>query len=147
MLRPGPESPLSEAARELKSATRILLVLSVILLAGVLAAFKHWIPAELAPPLIGLCTASGLTTIWMGTKAHKRALEDREKESGRFMIVAIAAQLSKQDDAALERIKARGGPAGEAAGMILVGRAEKKAGGRRPEAGAPPGNSTHKPAP
>lgn len=126
MLRPGPESPLSEAARELKSATRILLVLSVILLAGVLAAFKHWIPAQLAPPLIGLCTASSLTTLWMGTKAHKRALEDREKESGRFMIVAIAAQLSRQDDAALERIKAKGGPAGEAAGMILLGRAEKR---------------------
>jgi hypothetical protein len=142
-----PESPLSEGARELKNATRILLVVAVLLLGGALAALKHWIPVELGPPFVGLFAAAALSTIWIGTKAHQRALEDREKEGGRFMIVAIAAQLSKQDDEALERIKAKGGPAGEAAGMILMGRAEKRAGGRRPEAGAPQENSIRRPAP
>jgi hypothetical protein len=38
------------------------------------------------------------------------------------MIVVIAAQLARQDDAALEGIAARGGPAAEAAMLILAGR-------------------------
>lgn len=121
-----PESPLSEAARDYKGATRVLTWLSVLMGAGILAALKGWLPRPLAPLFAGFFTASALSTIWMGSKAHKRALEDREKEGSRFMIIAIAAQLSKQDDEALERIKTRGGPAGEAAGMILMGRAEKR---------------------
>lgn len=119
------ESPLSEAAKEMKSATRVVGLLAAGMLFGVIAAVKGWILPAFGPPFLGLLVASSLTTVWFGIKAHKRALEDREKESGRAMIVAIAAQLGRQDDAALERIKARGGPAGEAAGMILMGRAEK----------------------
>jgi hypothetical protein len=125
MLRPGRESPLSEGARELRSATRIVGVLAGMMLFAAFAAFRRWIAPELGGPFVGLFAACALTTVWFGAKAHKRALEDREKESGRAMIVAIAAQLGRQDDAALERIKAKGGPAGEAAGMILMGRAEK----------------------
>ncbi|MFN8652544.1 MAG: hypothetical protein U0133_11610 [Gemmatimonadales bacterium] len=121
-----PESPLSETARDYKGATRVLTWFSVLLGAGVLAAVKGWIPRPFGPFFTGLFTASALSTIWMGSKAHKRALEDREKEGSRFMIIAIAAQLAKQDDEALERIKAKGGPAGEAAAMILVGRSEKR---------------------
>lgn len=126
MYKPAPQSPLSESARDYRSATRVLAVVSALMAGGVLAAIKGWIPVELGGPLTGLFVGSALGTLWMGTKAHKRALEDREKEGGRFMIVSIAAQLAKQDDESLERIRARGGPAGEAAGLILVGRAEKK---------------------
>lgn len=126
MRRTRRDSPLSEAAKDMKSATRVVGLLAAVLLLGVIAAVKGWILPTLGPPFLGLFVASGLTAVWFGIKAHKRALEDREKESGRAMIVAIAAQLGRQDDAALERIKARGGPAGEAAGMILMGRAEKR---------------------
>lgn len=125
MLRPGRESPLSEGAREMRSATRVVGILAVVMLVGAFAAFKGWIAPALGGPFVGLFLAAALTTVWFGAKAHKRALEDRDKESGRAMIVAIAAQLGRQDDAALERIKASGGPAGEAAGLILMGRAEK----------------------
>lgn len=127
MFKPARESPLSESARDYRSATRVLVVVSALMAGGVLAAIKRWIPAELGGPFAGLFAGAALGTLWMGSKAHKRALEDREKEGSRFMIVSIAAQLGKQDDESLERIKARGGPAGEAAAMILVGRAEKKA--------------------
>ena len=96
------------------------------MMVGILAAFKGWIIPELGAPFIGLFVACALTTVWFGARTHRKALEDREKESGRAMIVAIAAQLGRQDDAALERIKAKGGPAGEAAGMILTGRAVKR---------------------
>jgi hypothetical protein len=125
MRRPRPESPLSEAAREMRVATRLLGVLAAVTLLGVIAAAKGWILSTLGPPLLGLFVASSLTAVWFGVKAHRRALADRETESGRSMLVAIAAQLGRQDDAALERIRAKGGPAGEAAGMILQGRAEK----------------------
>lgn len=145
MRRDRPESPLSEAARDYKSATRVLAVLAALMACAVIAAFKHWIPVQLGGPFTGLFVAAALGTVWMGSKAHKRALEDREREGSRFMIVAIAAQLARQDDEALERIKTKGGPAGEAAAMILVGRAEKRAGGRRPEAGAVPSPRQPKP--
>jgi hypothetical protein len=109
----------------MRVATRLVGGLAAVTLLGVIAAAKGWILSTLGPPLFGLFVASSLTAVWFGIKAHRRALADRETESGRSMIVAIAAQLGRQDDGALERIKARGGPAGEAAGMILQGRAEK----------------------
>ncbi len=111
----------------MRSATRIMALMSGMMLLGAFAAFKGWILPELGPPLVGLFGACAMTAMWFGAKAHRRALEDRDKASGRAMIVAIAAQLGRQDDAALERIKAKGGPAGEAADMILTGRAEKRA--------------------
>jgi hypothetical protein len=125
MRRQWRESPLSEAARGLRATTRLAVVLAALLLLATVAAAKSWIPPELGPVVLPLFVASALTAIWFGVKAHRRALADREIESGRAMIVAMAAQLGRQDDASLERIKARGGPAGEAAGMILQGRAEK----------------------
>jgi len=60
--------------------------------------------------------------LWFGIAARRQALADREKEMGGLLIVTIAAQLGKQDDPTLERIAARGGPAGDAAAWILEGR-------------------------
>jgi hypothetical protein len=91
-----------------------------------LAAFKGWLPPALGPVFLPLSLASAITAAWFGQQTHKRALADREKASGGAIIVAIAAQLGRQDDAALERIQAKGGPAGEAAALILQGRAEKQ---------------------
>jgi len=127
------ESPLSEGARDLKLSTRLMGMLAGVLAVASIAAFKGWLPQAFGTPFVSLFIACALTSAWFGLKAHRRVLEDREKESGRAMIVAMAVQLGRQDDAALERIKAKGGPAGEAAGMILMGRAEKKA-----KANAPP---------
>jgi hypothetical protein len=124
-IRDRRESPLSEAARDLKLSTRLMAVLAGILALAAIAAFKGWILPAFGPPFVSLFIACALISAWFGLKAHKRVLDDREKESGRAMIVAIAAQLGRQDDASLERIKAKGGPAGEAAGLILQGRAEK----------------------
>jgi hypothetical protein len=125
MRRPGPESPLSEAARSLRGTARLALLVAAVFLMISFSAAKGWLPPELGPVALPLFFASAAIGVWFGIKAHTRALADREMESGRAMIVAIAAQLGRQDDAALERIRAKGGPAGEAAGMILQGRAEK----------------------
>jgi len=56
--------------------------------------------------------------------------EQREREGYGAMLVMIAAQLKDQDDTVLERIVAKGGPAGEAAEMVLRGRREKEEGRR-----------------
>lgn len=125
MRREKRESPLSDGARDLRRATHVVAFFAFLLLCGTLAAFKGRIPTTLAAPFLSLFVASTLTAIWLGVKAHRVALEDRDKESGRAMVIAIAVQLAKQDDASLETIKAKGGPAGEAAGLILQGRAEK----------------------
>ncbi len=126
MRRTRPDSPLSEAARELRVSTRLSALLAAILLLMTLASAKGWLPPRLGAIILPLFVASALLAVWFGIKTHKRALADREMESGRAMIVAIAAQLGRQDDAALERIRSKGGPAGEAAAMILQGRAEKR---------------------
>lgn len=125
MRRQRAESPLSDSARELRMTTRLMVALAGVLLAATFAAARGWLPPELGAVFLPLFLASALTAVWFGFRTHRRALADREMASGRAMIVAIAAQLARQDDAALERIQARGGPAGEAAGMILQGRAEK----------------------
>ena len=69
----------------------------------------------------------------MGLRGHRQVLLDRERASGQFMILAIAGQLGKQDDATLQAIAGKGGPAGEAARLILEGRAQKA----RPSVAAP----------
>jgi hypothetical protein len=125
MLKPRRESPLSEAARDLRASTRVAALFSGGLLLATFAAFKGWLPPMLGPVFLPLFVASAIMAAWFGLRTHKRAIADREKESGRAMIVAIAAQLGRQDDASLERIQAKGGPAGEAAALILQGRAEK----------------------
>ena len=73
---------------------------------------------------MGCCLA---TAVWMGWRGHRQALADRERVGRTTMIMAIAAQLGRQDDAALERLAAKGGPAAEAAALLLAGRAEKRA--------------------
>lgn len=125
MRRQKRESPLSEGARDLRGATRTAAFFGLAFLCGAFAAFKGWILSTLAPPFLSLSAAATLTALWLGIKTHRKALEDRDKESGSAMLIAIAVQLGKQDDASLEAIKAKGGPAGEAAGLILQGRSEK----------------------
>src|SRR5262249_27880607 len=122
-----PEPSMSEAAREFKSVTRIALMIAGLALMLVFAGAKGWVPPSFGRAAWPLFLASAITAIWMGTKAHNRALADREMQSSRAMIVAIAAQLGKQDDGKLIEIQRRGGPAGEAAGMILQGRKDKAA--------------------
>jgi len=123
-----PDSPLSDAARELRFTTRLSVGLAAMLLLASFASAKGWLPPELGAVVLPLFVASALFAVWFGIKTHKRALVDREIQSDRAMIVAIAAQLGRQDDASLERIQSKGGPVGEAAAMILQGRAEKRRG-------------------
>jgi len=121
------QSSVSETARTLRISARLALGLCILSAAVVLAGVKGWLPAAIGLGFRPLALAAAILAVWLGTRAHRRALADRELESGRAIIVAIAAQLGKQPDETLERIRTKGGPAGEAAGMILQGRKEKEA--------------------
>ena len=61
----------------------------------------------------------------IGVQNQRKARQQREVENYGSMLVIIAAQLKDQDDSVLERIVTRGGPAGEAAAMVLEGKREK----------------------
>ncbi|HET7598970.1 MAG TPA: hypothetical protein VFK09_01685 [Gemmatimonadales bacterium] len=85
----------------------------------------------LVRPRLGLLGVSEflacvLVAGWFGLKARSRALLDRERAARYQMIVMLAAQLSRQSDAKLREIAGRGGPAGEAAALVLEGRAERR---------------------
>jgi preprotein translocase subunit SecG len=69
--------------------------------------------------LAGACL---VLVLYLAAKARSQAIADRERESGQAMIVVIAAELARQDDPTLERIVTRGGPAADAARLILAGR-------------------------
>lgn len=110
--------------------TRALTLFAGLLTLAAFASLKNWIPRDLLGSILLLLSAVFASAIWSGIRARQQLLADREKASGGVMIVAIAAQLGRQDDATLERIQSRGGPAGEAATMIL---SERKKRGLRPE--------------
>ena len=112
----------SEAALALRRSMRLTTLISLVGLALAIGGARGRFP-------VGVGVAGGvifllaiLSAAWMGVRASQQAREDREMEAGRAMIVMLAAELGKQDDATLERIATKGGPAGEAARLILQGR-------------------------
>jgi hypothetical protein len=121
---------MSDAARTLRLGMRAALGCCGLSLVAAYAAAKGWLPAPIGAAALPLFLGAGIIALWLGLKAQRRALADRDKQSGSAMIVAIAAQLGKQDDATLEQIRAKGGPAGEAASLILGGRRAKAKGER-----------------
>ena len=67
---------------------------------------------------------------FVGLQARRQMQLQRDRESYSTMLIIIANQLRVQDDVVLQRIAGRGGPAGEAAEMVLKGRREKGDGRR-----------------
>ena len=100
-----------------------------------IAGFRDMLPRPFA--LLGLaCFGACLATIGVvGWRTRQEMLTLREAAARGQMIVLLAARLRDEDAAALEGMVRRGGPAGEAATLILQGRAERKRG-----TAAPPSN-------
>ena len=118
---------LSQGARNYRALMWGMILLAMLPLVLFVAAVRNVVPRQAriaALPLVFACLA---TAVWMGWRGHRQALADRERVGRTTMIMAIAAQLGRQDDAALERLAAKGGPAAEAAALLLAGRAEKRA--------------------
>ncbi len=118
---------LSEGARNYRALMWGMILLAMVPLVLFVAAMRDVVPRQMGIAALPLVFACLLTAVWMGWRGHRQALADRERVGRTTMIMTIAAQLGRQDDAALERIAARSGPAAEAATWILAGRAEKRA--------------------
>jgi hypothetical protein len=76
------------------------------------------------PPEIGLLSLGGfffalVCAVLLGYKSRQAAMEDRSRGSATSMLVMMAGMLKDETDETLERIAARGGPAGDAARLIL----------------------------
>lgn len=113
---------LGEEAKRYRALTRGMLLVAFLLgVAGVMA-LRGTLPGEMAEPALWFGAAAVLMASWTGWRGHRIALEERERASRSGMVIAIAAQLARQDDATLAGIAGRGGPAAEAAAMVLAGR-------------------------
>jgi hypothetical protein len=119
----GEEGPaLSEGARSLRAGVWGMIFIAGLALVLAFAGARRWVPRETMGSALLMFAGAALGAVWLGIKAHRRTLADRDRASGQAMIVLLAAQLGKQDDATLQRIAGKSGPAGEAARMILKGR-------------------------
>ena len=118
--------PLSDAAREYRSAMWLLAGVAIIAFAVGYAGFRGAVPrlAGIIGLSVGIATA--MVAFFFGLRAHGRALADQEISSQRTMIVLLTAELGNKDDETLESISRRGGPAGDAARLILEGRRERR---------------------
>jgi len=123
--------PLSDAAREYRSAMWLLAGIAVVAFAVGYAGMRGAVPRLVG--LVGLSVgiATAMVAFYFGLRAHRRALTDQEMSSERTMIVLLAAQLGNKDDETLESITRRGGPAADAASLILKGRRERRDSPRR----------------
>ena len=115
-------APLSERARTLRLAMWGMAGVAALLLLAAFAGARGWLPRATGAAALWLFGASVTLVLWLGFKTRVQALADRERESGQAMIVVIAAQLARQDDPTLEQMVRRGGPAADAARLILAGR-------------------------
>ena len=118
--------PLSDAAREYRSVMWLLAGVAVVAFAVGYAGVRGAVPKLVG--LLGLSVGVATTVVafFFGLRAHRRALTDQELASQRTMIVLLTAELGGKDDEALESITRRGGPAGDAAALILKGRRERR---------------------
>lgn len=81
----------------------------------------------MVPPQVGILSLGGfflclVCAILLGYKSRQVVLENRSVNSATSMLVMMAGMLKEEEDATLERIAGKGGPAGEAASMILQNR-------------------------
>lgn len=123
---------ISARARSLRTGAWGMVSLAGFAIVLVFAGARRWVPRETIGSSLLLFVGAGMGAVWLGYKAHRRAIEDRERSSSQAMIVLLAVQLGKLDDATLTRIGGKGGPAGEAARMLLKGRRGEQGGVAKP---------------
>jgi hypothetical protein len=126
---------LSDAAQGYRRAMRLTCGVAVLALAGAFLGLRGRVP-----PLPGLfcglvfLVAAALAALF-GLQTQRQIRADVAKQERMQSILLVAAQLGRQDDAVLRRLAAQAGLTGDAARMILQGRAERTAAsGARPRA-------------
>ena len=122
---------LSDAAREYRSAMWVLAGVAVAGYAVGFAGVRGNVPRLAGLLGLSLGVAATVVAFFFGLRAHHRAVTDQEIFSRRSMIVLLAAELGTKDDETLASIVRRGGPAAEAAKLILKGRSARPDSPRR----------------
>lgn len=89
------------------------------------AGFRHVVPEEFALLGLALFVAFLVLIALLAWETRRTVLAQREAAERGQMIVILAARLKDEETATLEEMVRKGGQAGEAAGLILQGRAER----------------------
>ena len=90
------------------------------------AGFRNLLPPVFGVLGIGLFVAClGLLAL-VGLSTRREMLAQRDEVARGQMIVMLAARLRDEEGPKLEEMARKGGPAAEAAQMILQGRAERR---------------------
>ena len=118
--------PLPDSARPYRIGMWVFLVLGLPLLALALAGLKR-----LVAPAMGALGITGffaciLMALLFGLRTRRATMEDRARIAASGLLVMMAGKLKQQDDATLESIAAKGGPAGDAATLLLENRKSKR---------------------
>jgi len=117
-----PRLQLTDNARRYRRLMWVVVLLSLPGLWVAIQGLRGLVPRSLGIAA-GLAFLAGVfLAAALGFKAHRQTLADRDIQARRAMVVMLAATLGKQEDEALERIRAKGGLSGEAAGLILKNR-------------------------
>jgi hypothetical protein len=104
-------------------------------LAVAIAGFRDVLPRVFALLGLAMFAACLVLVAMVGWRTRQEMLVLREAAARGQAIVLLAARLRDEDGATLEAMARRGGTAGEAATLILQGRAERQRG-----PGSPPSN-------
>ena len=116
---------LSDSANEYRQAMWVFGAIGLVALFVAFLGAKGVLPRLAGVFGIGVGAAMVTLSGWFGIRTRQQALRDQEIAARRSMLVMMAAQLGHQDDDTLAQIARKGGPAGEAARMILDGRRQQ----------------------
>jgi hypothetical protein len=113
-----PSTPNRALVRLAGIAAALSLVLAV-------AGFRRVVPEEFALVGLALFVTFLVLIALLAWETRRKVLAQREAAEHGQMIVILAARLKDEETATLEELVRKGGQAGEAAGLILQGRAER----------------------
>jgi hypothetical protein len=109
-----------------RALVRLAGVAAALSLVLAVAGFRQVVPRELALLGLALFVAFLVLIALLAWETRRQVLAQREAAERGQMIVILAAKLKDEATPTLERMVRQGGQAGEAAGLILQGRAERQ---------------------
>ena len=108
-----------------RALVRLAGVAAALSLALAVAGFRHVVPEEFALIGLALFVAFLVLIALLAWQTRQKVLAQREAAEHGQMIVILAAKLKDVETGMLEQMVRRGGQVGEAARLILQGRAER----------------------
>ena len=85
-----------------------------------------------ADPVVAMFSVAGFVgcmvlAAMLGAASHRKAIEQRQQQAVGASLVLMATMLNQETDESLKAIAGKGGPAGEAAALLLESRRGKTA--------------------